>query len=341
VPALFFFLCYSAAAALGLGIERGSWALTAPIALVFGVLPLLDELFPDDWSEAIVRESRGLYDLPLWLFVPVQLGLLALASRHAADFAGQPWSGLALVLSTGVVTGACGITIAHELTHRRERVNRGLAEVLMSSVGYGHFTTEHVFGHHRFVGTRNDPATSRLGESFYAFLPRTVLQGARSGFRLEAARVRARGLREWSIADGRLRWVLLSTFFAAAAAALGGGAGLVLWLGQAGVAIFLLELINYLEHYGLERRIDAEGRLERVRISHSWNSGRLVSGLFLFRLTRHSEHHFDASKPYERLPAGREAPQLPAGYASMLMLALLPPLWFRLMDPRARAVREL
>lgn len=339
MPALFFFLCYSAVAALVFAIERGGWALTAPLVLVFVVLPLLDELSPDDWSEAIVRESRGHYDLPLHLFVPVELALLARASHGAADLAGDPWSLLALTLSTGVVTGACGITIAHELMHRRERRNRGMAEILMSSVGYGHFTTEHVFGHHRLVATRSDPATSRLGESFYAFLPRTVLEGLRSGFRLEAARVRARGKREWSIADGRLRWVLLSTFFAMAAAALGGGAGLLLWLGQSGFAIFLLELINYLEHYGLERRIDAEGRAERVRISHSWNSGRLVSGLFLFRLTRHSEHHFDASRPYERLPPGREAPQLPAGYASMLLLALIPPLWFRLMDPRAKALR--
>jgi alkane 1-monooxygenase len=132
---------------------------------------------------------------------------------------------------------------------------------------------------------------------------------------------------------------LLSTFFAAAALVLGGGAGLALWLGQAAVAVLLLELINYLEHYGLERRLDAEGRPGRVRISHSWNSAHLVSGLFLFRLTRHSEHHSDASRPYERLPPGREAPQLPAGYATMLLLALIPPLWFRVMDPRARALR--
>jgi alkane 1-monooxygenase len=337
----FFFLCYSAAATLVVGIERGGLALIAPTVLVFGVLPLLDEIFPDDWSDAIIRQSRGLYDLPLWLFVPVQLAILALASRSAPGFAGAPWSLLALTVSTGVVTGACGITIAHELMHRREAANRGLAEILMSSVGYGHFTTEHVFGHHRFVATRNDPATSRLGESFYAFLPRTVLEGARSGWSLEASRVRARGLQEWSIADGRFRWALSSLFFAGAAAVLGGGFGVLVWAGQAAVAVLLLELINYLEHYGLERRLDADGRPERVRISHSWNSGRLVSGLFLFRLTRHSEHHFDATRPYERLPPGEAAPQLPAGYASMLLLALVPPLWFRVMNPRVRAVRPM
>ncbi len=337
--AWFFFLCYSAAAALFFGIERGGFALLAPIAVVFVALPLLDELLPDDWSRAIVSESRGVYDLPLRLFAPTQLALTALACGRAPAFAGDPWSLLALAVSTGVVTGACGITIAHELMHRRDAVNRGLAELLMSSVGYGHFTTEHVFGHHRFVATKGDPATSRLGESFYAFLPRTLLGGARSGFAIEGARVRATGRREWSMADGRLRWILASLGFAAAAAALGGAGGLLVWAGQAVVAVVLLELINYLEHYGLERRVDAAGQPERVQITHSWNSGRLVSGLFLFRLTRHSEHHFDATKSYERLPPGETAPQLPAGYASMLLLALVPPLWFRVMDPRAKAVR--
>ena len=338
--AFFFFLCYSAAAALVFGIERGGAALLGPIVLVFGALPLLDEIFRNDWSAPTFREPRGVYDLPLRLFVPTQLTLLALACFRAPAFAAEPWSLLALTVSTGVVTGACGITIAHELMHRREAVNRGLAEVLMSSVGYGHFTTEHVFGHHRFVATKADPATSRLGESFYAFLPRTLLGGARSGFNLEGARVRAKGKREWSMADGRLRWVAASLGFAGAAAMLGGASGLLLWTGQAAVAVVLLELINYLEHYGLERRADADGRPERVRIAHSWNSGRLVSGLFLFRLTRHSEHHFDATRPYERLPPGEAAPQLPAGYASMLLLALVPPLWFRVMNPRAVAVRE-
>ena len=340
VPSAFFFLCYLAVAALFFGIERGGLALVSPVILVFGVLPLLDEVFRDDWSTAQGRESRRLYDAPLLLFAPVQLTLLALASRRAPSFLQDPWSLAGLALSTGVVTGACGITVAHELMHRRERPHRGLAEMLMSSVGYGHFTTEHVFGHHRFVGTPRDPATSRLGESFYAFLPRTIVEGARSAWVLERGRLLALGRRPGGFGDGRLRWAALSTGWAAAALGLGGAAGLAVWIGQAIVAVVLLELINYLEHYGLERRIDAQGRPERVQISHSWNSGRLVSGLFLFRLTRHSEHHFDASRPYERLPPGQEAPQLPAGYASMLLLALIPPLWFRVMNPRVQEFRS-
>jgi alkane 1-monooxygenase len=340
VPAPFFFLCYSAVVALLFGMEHGGMALLAPLALIFVALPLLDELLPKDTSAAVIRQSRATYDLPLRLFVPVQLGLLGFAAHTAGQFSSDPLSLFGLALSTGVVTGACGITIAHELMHRRRALDRGLAELLMSSVAYGHFTTEHVFGHHRFVATRQDPASARLGESFYQFLPRTLFQGARSGFALEAGRLRARGLGRGSLRDGRLRWVAASLAFAVGATALGGPAGLLVWLGQAGVAIVLLELINYLEHYGLERDTDGKGRAERVRISHSWNSGHLVSGLFLFRLTRHSEHHVDATRPYERLPPGTEAPQLPAGYASMLLLALVPPLWFRVMDPRVKALRR-
>jgi alkane 1-monooxygenase len=340
VAAPFFFLCYSAAFALVFGVERGGGALLAPVLLVFGALPLLDEMIRDDRTPAAASETRALYDLPLLLFVPVQLGLLAYVCARAASFSTNLWALAALALSSGVVTGSCGITIAHELMHRREQVHRSLAEILMSSVGYGHFTTEHVFGHHRFVGTPRDPATARLGESFYAFLPRTVLEGIRSGFGLEGARLSARGGRAWSWHDGRLRWTALSLAFALTATALGGGFGLLVWISQAAVAIVLLELINYLEHYGLERRIDEQGRPERVRLAHSWNSARRVSGLFLFRLTRHSEHHFDASRPYERLPPGALAPELPAGYASMLLVALVPSLWFRVMDPRAKALRK-
>lgn len=331
----FFFLCYTAAVALIFGVARGGAALLGPVILVFGVLPFLDELFPDDWSLPVAPETRHWHDLPLRLFLPVQLAFLAHACLAAPRYAADPWSLAALALATGTVTGSCGITIAHELMHRKERLDRALAEILMSSVGYGHFTTEHVFGHHRFVATRADPASARLGESFYRFLPRTVFEGARSGFRIEAERTRARGAMAWSLADGRLRFVLLPICFAAMATALGGLPGLGIWSGQAAVAVFLLELINYLEHYGLQRRIDAAGRAERVQLTHSWNSGRAVSGLFLFRLTRHSEHHFDATRPYDRLPPGQEAPQLPAGYASMILLALIPPLWFRVMNGRA------
>ncbi len=327
------------------GLElRGAW-VWAPLLVVFGLIPLLDPLFGRslrDRPEAAGHARR--YDLLLELWFPLQAALIVwtlLALRERPATGASEWAGLAVSLA--LTTGAGGINIAHELMHRRGRLHRALGEALMSSVLYAHFCVEHVLGHHRMVATPEDGASARRGEAVYAFVPRSVVQGWRSAWRLEGQRCLRHGVGRLSLADRRLRHPLVQGALLAAVGLVFGAPGLTFFLAQAAGAVLLLEVINYIEHYGLARaRVPAAGggeRWERVEPRHSWNSTNRLTGAFLFHLTRHSDHHAEASRPYDLLRALPAAPHLPAGYPAMMLLSLLPPLWFRVMDPRADAAR--
>lgn len=226
------------------------------------------------------------------------------------------------------------------LLHFQIFVTAGLTLVALrlggAWVSYPHFCVEHVRGHHRRVATLEDPATARLGEALPAFLARSIGGGLASAWRLEAQRAARERRVPWALRDARLRQPLLMTALWTGTALAFGATGLLAFALQGVVAVLLLETINYVEHYGLRRRELAPGRWERVGPEHSWNSARLVSNGYLFNLERHSDHHELASRPYEQLRHREKAPQLPAGYSLMLLLAWLPPLWFRIMDSRAR-----
>ena len=324
------------------GALLGSWWTLLPLAYVYAVLPLFDELTGDGPAVGPGPARRWAADLPLVLWVPVQVAVSGWVVHRVASGQTTPAEAVGLALSTGVVCGAGGINVAHELMHRHEKWARALAEALMTWVSYPHFCVEHVHGHHRHVATPHDPATSRLGETVYAFYVRSVLGGVRSAWRLEGERVRRAGSRAGhALCDRRLRYPLLLGLLYAAVVAVWGGVGLAFFMAQGVVAFTMLEIVNYLEHYGLQRRQLDDGRYERVAPHHSWNSGRLLSNGFLFNLARHSDHHHLASRPYDELRSLSDAPQLPAGYSAMLLLALLPPAWFRVMDPRVDAEREV
>lgn len=323
----------------GLILGGGAWFwlplvygfVTIPVADAFGGLDLAD---PPEGEEA-----NPLYDGILRLWVVVQ-GLVMLAAFYRVAQGVAPGELLALGLSLGVITSAGGINVAHELMHRREALDRALAELLMSSVSYPHFCIEHVLGHHKNVSTPLDPASSRLGQSLYAYWPQTLIGGLRSAWALESDRVQRRGLTAFGPQDRRARYAIWVVLLYALAGLGAGWAGLALMAGQSMVAILILETINYLEHYGLERQELAPGRFERVAPHHSWNSNHRISGWHLFNLPRHSDHHAWAHRPFPALRAWRDAPTLPYGYPTMVLLALVPPLWFRVMNPRVRAVRE-
>jgi alkane 1-monooxygenase len=335
------FLAYLTPALLLLGAQLGGPWTMLPLAFVFGLLPVLDDRVGRDGRNpaGASRGPRWAWDLPLWLFVPTQLAAIVFVLWRATRGDATPLETVGLTVSLGVANGSAGIVIAHELMHRRGRLERALAEVLMTSVSYAHFCVEHVHGHHRHVATRRDPATSRLGETVFAFVGRSITGGARSAWRLEGERVARTGTPAWTLRDRRLRGPLLTALAYAAVWRAFGPTGALLFFAQGLVAVVLLEIVNYIEHYGLTRREIEPGRYERVGPEHSWNSSHLVSNAYLFNLARHSDHHDLASRPYEMLrhPDGGEAPQLPSGYAAMLMVALVPPLWFRVMDPRVAA----
>ena len=316
---------------------RGPFLWLVPL-VAFVAVPLLDALLGHDERdpESDAGRSWG-HDLALWLWVPSQLAMIALG-LWAVRQGVTTGEAMGLALSLGLMCAGGGINVAHELMHRKPRLEQGLAEVLMASVSYPWFCVEHVLGHHRNVGTRDDPATARLGQTLYGFVPQTLIGGLVSAWQLEGERVRRRGV-AWTLADRRLRHPLLLVGTYGLVGFLAGPLGMVFFAAQSLTAILLLETINYVEHYGLERELDGKGRPVRVQPHHSWNSTHRFSNWFLFNLQRHADHHAYASRPYHQLRAFPDAPELPLGYPTMVLLSLVPPAWFAIMNPRVRRTR--
>ena len=333
VPALPF-------AALALTGAAGPWAWWLTPLVVFGLIPLVDLLIGDDRRnppEAAVPalQRSPYYRWITYLYLPAQYAALVVTCRVWAGGVGVV-AGAGLVLTAGIVNGIA-INTAHELGHKRERAERRLSRIALAPTGYGHFFVEHNRGHHVRVATPEDPASARLGESFWRFWPRTVAGGARSAWRLEAARLRLRGRSPWSVRNDVLTgWAMTAVLFGTLAAAFGWPVLPFLAL-QAVVGFSVLEAVNYLEHYGLLRQHTGAGRPGKVDPRHSWNSDRLVTNVFLFQLQRHSDHHANPLRRYQTLRTFDVSPQLPAGYATMLVVALIPALWRRIMDPRVLA----
>lgn len=305
------------------------------------IIPLLDLLLgedrsnPPEWAVEQLSADR-FYRWCTYLFVPLQYGGLVLAcwvvARGDLSWVDQ----LGYALTVGTVAGVA-INTAHELGHKSDRVERWLSKVALAQSGYGHFYVEHNRGHHNRVATPEDPASSRLGESFWAFLPRTVVGSVRSAWTLEAKRLRARGKRVVSLHNDVLNaWLMTVVLFAALVAAFGVRV-LPFLVVQAVFGFSLLEVVNYLEHYGLARQQKENGRYERCTPQHSWNSNHVASNVLLYQLERHSDHHAHPTRRYQALRHFDESPQLPSGYGLMLGLAYIPPLWRRVMDRRVLA----
>jgi alkane 1-monooxygenase len=333
VVPLFPFLGGALATATGWGIF---WYL-GPI-LIFGLIPALDYLVgldrsnpPDDLIAAL--EADRYYRWIIYLYLPLQYAALVWACWLWAGDSLSIFDKVGLALTVGIVAGI-GINTAHELGHKKEKVERWLAKIALAQSFYGHFYIEHNRGHHVRVATPEDPASSRVGEHVYAFLPRTIVGSFRSAWRLEQPRFKRRNESHWSIRNDVLNAWLMSVVLWGALLIGFGLAILPYLLLQAAVGIVLLEIVNYLEHYGMLRRKEHTGRYERVRPGHSWNSNNIATNVLLYHLQRHSDHHANPTRRYQALRDVQEAPVLPTGYAGMIMLALVPPLWFRVMDPR-------
>lgn len=320
--------------------QQPAWLFLSPL-FIYVAIPLLDQLLrpdPRNPPDAAVAqlEADPWYRLLVLAFVPFYYAVLLLGGWLAVRHAGEPLVWLGLVLSVGSISGAA-INAAHELGHKHPAWERWLARLALAPVAYGHFYVEHNRGHHRRVATFEDPASSRLGESFWAFLPRSVIGSLRSAWALERARLAGHGLPVWHWRNENLQaWAMTLLLFGALTWAWGAWALLFLVL-QAVYGFSLLEVVNYLEHYGLKRSTGSDGRVERCRPEHSWNSNHVVSNLFLYHLQRHSDHHAHPARRYQALRHFPEAPQLPNGYAGMVLLAYFPPLWRRVMDPRVLA----
>ena len=345
VPTLAF-LAYGLWAATGIG----AFFWIGPVVILV-IVPSIDLVAgldrsnpPDDVIEAL--ENDKYYRWITYLFLPIQfvgfIGAFWLIA-HGDPFGFQGELGLVdkigLALSIGAI-GGIGINTAHELGHKKESHERWLSKIALAPTFYGHFYIEHNRGHHVRVATPEDPASSRFGENFYQFWPRTVIGSLKSAWRIEKRRYARKQQHPFRIGNDVLNaWLMSAVLWGAMIAWLGVGITPYLVI-QAIMGFSLLEVVNYMEHYGmLRQKVGAPGkeRYERVEPHHSWNSNNIATNVLLYHLQRHSDHHANPTRRYQTLRDFEESPVLPTGYAGMIVLALFPPLWRRVMDPRVVA----
>ena len=306
--------------------------------LVFGIFPLLDLAVGMDAAnppDSVIKwlEQDRYYRWCTYAYIPIQYAGLVLACWLWSSGKLSTFDDIGLALTMGMVSGIA-INTAHELGHKRAANERWLSKVALAQSAYGHFFIEHNRGHHVRVATPEDPASSRLGESFWEFLPRTVSGSLKSAWELERERTERIGKRFWSPGNDILNaWAMTVVLFGALTAIFG-VVVLPYLLIQAVLGFSLLEVVNYLEHYGLLRGKREDGRFERTAPEHSWNSNNVASNVLLYHLQRHSDHHANPMRRYQALRHYDEAPQLPTGYAGMIVTAVIPPLWRRVMDRR-------
>ncbi len=324
----------------GFSFMHSGWLSYTTLFIAFGVIPLL-ELFiqPDDSNASEEEQKKRLdnkaYDFLLYAIVPLQFIMLfwfLWNFTHAANASLATLVGW--LLAMGILNGAFGINVAHELGHRPNKKDQLLSKLLLMSTLYMHFFIEHNRGHHKYVSTPNDPASARKNEVLYFFWIRAVIQSWKSAWKLERRRLKNSVEGEWSWQNSMVRYSFIQTSFIALILVVFGWKACLFFCISALFGILLLETINYIEHYGLLRKKISELRYEDVKPCHSWNSNHRVGRLFLFELSRHSDHHYQPAKKYQILEHTPNSPQMPTGYPGMMLLSLIPPLFFWVMNKR-------
>ncbi|MCG8319369.1 MAG: alkane 1-monooxygenase [Cytophagales bacterium] len=314
------------------------WLTFLPLVYTFVLIPSLELFFKPDHSnldkaEQEMVKQEWVYDLLLYMIVPIQLAFVVYFLYSISE------PGLTVIELTGktagmgIMCGVFGINVAHELGHRTKKFEKFFSKTLLLTSLYMHFFIEHNRGHHKHVATEEDPASARLHESIYAFWLRSVINSYLSAWRLEASRLLAKGVNPLSFYNQMLQFQLIQVLFLGLIFLIFGLAPLLYFMISALVGILLLESVNYIEHYGLSRARVDKGIYERVKPHHSWNSDHVIGRVVLFELSRHSDHHFKASKKYQALEYHPRSPQMPTGYPGMMIVALFPPVWFKLMHP--------
>lgn len=304
-----------------------------PLILAWAVIPLL-ELFiksePGNMSSAEeeLAKSDKFYDVILYLVVPLQFTALYFFLKNINDPFLQWYDILGRVWVMGLLCGVFGINVGHELGHRVNIFEQFLAKTLLLTSLYMHFFIEHNKGHHKRVATPEDPSSARYGEWIFAFYFRSVIFSYISAWNIARMDVKKKGRPVLSLQNEMIQFHLIEFAFLAVIFIVFGWWATIYFVGAAVIGFLLLETVNYIEHYGLQRKSTGEGKYERAMPSHSWNSDHVIGRLFLFELSRHSDHHYLASRKYQVLRHHDDAPQMPTGYPGMMLLSLIPPLWF-------------
>lgn len=307
------------------GLMIGGYGLLIIPLLIFGLIPILEliscdeKVNPNDKNYNILQEDRR-YMWVLWLWPIAQFYLIFAGSYSLVYWNFTFWEKVLLGISTGFINGGVGITIAHELIHRNNNMEKTLGQIILTSVMYPHFYIEHIMGHHKNIGTVMDAGTSRRNETLYEYWPRAIKMAYQNSWDLADKHKRSHIMYLYHLFVFLFLWFVFS---------ISGIIGVVFAISQSIIAILLLETINYIEHYGLVRQSG-----QRVDIMHSWNTDKKSTNYLSFRLQRHSDHHQDSKRKYPNLRTFEEAPRLPTGYIGCILLAMIPPLWFKIMNKK-------
>lgn len=329
-----------------IAVFYGGW--TVFLIPIYGwvLMPIMDVLLGKDLRNPDPNtpdEELFWFRLLTCIWFPIQF-MLVFGTLYYLTNIGQysTVEALAIMFGIGVTTGTVGIVYAHELFHKPSRLERNLGDLLLALVLYGHFRTEHLLVHHPHVGTSRDTVTARYNEGFHRAFTRVLLTGVGSAWRAEKAMLARRNRSPWHLSNPIWKYLTLQLAFLGLAFAIGGWVGVGLFAFQAFIAVWQLELTNYVEHYGLTRKHLGDGKYEPVKPHHSWDSAHRVSGLLLINLQRHADHHLHPMRRFPLLQVYNETevPMLPTGYPPMTALAMVPPLWRRVFNPHVRSWRK-
>ena len=303
---------------------------------VLGFFPILDMMIRKLDRPDNTLTTKPIHQLALLIVLPLMLTLI-LGGLYRLNMSSEGFiPAMMMGVAIGMYSGAIGMTAAHELIHRTSPRWRALGIGILVLVQYGHFRIEHIYGHHIHVATEKDPATARKGEGYYRFLIRCIFMSYVSAFAIERRRMINKKIGVLSRHNRMLHYLVMQAAILGISYAIAGFSGLVFVLTQAAVAIILTEAVDYIQHYGLMREQE-DGKTQPIQPEHSWNSRHAVGDWTTFNIGLHSHHHTSGTTPYPELSQQQEHHEMPGNYAVMILMALLPLLWFKVMDERLPA----
>jgi alkane 1-monooxygenase len=338
-----YLIAYIAPLSAVAGLWLGGWWSFGMTYVAFGLIPFFELFIPKSVENhpTEVEETRSrhpFFDVLLYSHVPIMYALIAWACIKVQNGGLSTLESVGMTFNIGIMIGAFGINVAHELGHRTSKFEQFLSKTLLLPALYQHFFIEHNRGHHKNVATKLDPATSRLGENIYAFWWRSVTGSYVDAWRIETDRLKREGKSWLSFDNEMLRFQVIQLAYLGIIWAIFGVPSVYFAILAAIIGFLLLETVNYIEHYGLQRKLQANGRYEPVLPHHSWNSDHELGRIFLYELTRHSDHHYKATRKFQVLRHFDDSPQLPFGYPMCMLISLVPPLWFGLMDKKIERI---
>ena len=328
-----------------LSLHLAGWWSYSTFYITFIIIPVLELVNRGSSKnlsseEESVKNDNRFFDWLLYLNVPLIIGLLIYFFYVVSTVSLTTFELAGIFLSTGIMLGY-GINVAHELGHRRNPIERSLSMLLLIPSHYMHFIIEHNLGHHKNVSTDVDPSSARLNENIFSFYFRSVVTGYLHAWTIENRRLKSQNKNPIHVANQMIWFAIIQITYLVLVYAIFGQIALIGAVIAGIVGFLLLESVNYIEHYGLRRNQLANGKYEPVQPYHSWNSNHELGRIFLYELTRHSDHHYKSTRKYQVLRHFDESPQLPYGYPASILIAMLPPLWFHMMNPEVKKHQKM